>query len=375
MTLMKKILLLLLISKSIFCQSIAKIDTGNIDGADFKILFPKEWKGKLIMYAHGYEFMGTQPRQSKNNDWPQRMKPFLDRGYAVAASDYKNQGLALAQGVDDTEALRKYFIKKYGKVDTTYMVGHSMGGGITLATIENYGKHYKGGLPLCPLSGRIYLQTRREFDLIASFNVLFPGMMPSLKEILDHKQNFQTDMGRSFGKAMQLKQAIFKKDSTLAKELAQHFDLKVEDLAFTLAFGENVLRDVVKKAGGNPYDNINTLYGRFPNNLMLNQKIERIQATVGQDVFVKYDRTGQIDKPVLVLHTMYDQLIPAEMAITPYENLIQRNGNNTLYTVKYTNGQGHCNFTNEQTGQAFDELRTWVKTGKKAMAGFMGTNE
>ena len=34
-----------------------------------------------------------------------------------------------------------------GKVDTTYMVGHSMGGGITLATIENFGKNYNGGLP------------------------------------------------------------------------------------------------------------------------------------------------------------------------------------------------------------------------------------
>ena len=41
------------------------------------------------------------------------------------------------------------------------------------------------------------------------------------------------------------------------------------------------------------------------------------------------------------------------------------------FTVKYTNGQGHCVFTSQQTGKAFDELRSWTKTGRKAKAGFI----
>src|SRR5437868_1098488 len=90
-----------------FAQSpVAKIDSGSLKGANYIILFPPNWKGKLVMYAHGYEFMGAKPRQSKNPEFATRMKPFLERGFAVAASDYQYQGFALPQGVDDTEALR-----------------------------------------------------------------------------------------------------------------------------------------------------------------------------------------------------------------------------------------------------------------------------
>jgi len=362
----------MLLANIVSAQKIAKTDSGSINGAAYRIIFPENWKGKLVMYAHGYEFMGS-PLQSKNPDWIKRMKPFTDRGFAVAASDYRNQGLALAQGVDDTEALRHFFVNKYGQPDSTFMAGHSMGGGITIATLENFGKNYVGGLPMCPLAGRIYLQTRKEFDLIASFNALFPGYMPSLSEILDKNQSAKpVPMNVAFGKAMTIKKEIFSKDSLLAADIADRFDLKPDDLPFALAFGENVLRDIAIKGGGNPYDNTNTLYGGFRDNLLVNQKVERLAATTPQDkLFAKYDRTGNIDKPALVLHTIYDQLIPAEMAIVRYENLIQEKGKQTYYTVKYTNGQGHCNFTDAQTGQAFDELRAWVKTGKKAQAGYI----
>jgi pimeloyl-ACP methyl ester carboxylesterase len=369
----KYVLLLLLTAPAVFAQGISKTDTGTIDGAAYRILFPENWKGKLLMYAHGYEFMGTQPRQSKNAQWPASMKPFLDRGFAVAASDYQFQGLALARGVDDTEMLRQYFVRTYGQPDTTLIAGHSMGGGITLATLENFGQFYQGGLPMCPLAGRIYLQTRKEFDLIATFNVLFPGLMPSLKEILTYKPEASpANMQQAFGKAMAIQKTIFEKDSAAAVAFAKRFDLKPTDVPFALAFGENVLRDVVQKTGGNPYDNTNTIYGRFEDNLAMNQKVERIAATVSQAAwFSKYDRTGEIDKPALVLHSMYDQLIPADFAIVSYENLIQQKGNQEHFVVKYTNGQGHCSFTPGQTSVAFDELRNWIKTGTRPQPGFI----
>jgi pimeloyl-ACP methyl ester carboxylesterase len=370
---MKKILFFLLIPCLSFAQNVSKIDSGAINGAKYRILFPENWKGKLVMYAHGYEFMGSQPRQSQNPEWPKRMQPFLERGFAVAASDYQNQGLALAQGVDDTEALRLYFVKTYGRPDSVFIAGHSMGGGVTLATLENFGQNYHGGLPMCPLAGRIYLQTRKEFDMFATFNGLFPGIATSLHEIFDlSKSKAPEPMFVAFQKANVMKKAIYAKDSLMAIEFAKHFDLKPDDLAFSLAFGEGVLRDIAQKSGGNPYDNTNTVYGRFPNSLLVNQTAERLAATVSQNtLFDKYDRTGLIDKPALALHTVYDQLIPADLAIVSYENLLQKQGKQAYFTVKYTNGQGHCNFTNPQTARVFDELRSWVKTGVKAKAGFI----
>lgn len=139
-----------------------------------------------------------------------------------------------------------------------------------------------------------------------------------------------------------------------------------------LAFNENVLRDVAQKANGNPFDNTNTVYTGFPNDYELNKKIERIAATVEEDnIFGKYDRTGNIGKPVVLLHTVYDQLIPPQYAVVNFDTMVRQKNKESLLTVLFTNGEGHCNFTPAQTGKAFDALRNWVKTGTKAKAGFV----
>ena len=95
------ILLLMFCSALVYAQ---KIEKGNLNGATYTIAIPENWKGKLVMYAHGYEFVGA-PKQSENPRFAEGMKIFLDRGFAVAASDYSLQGFALPQGVDETEAL------------------------------------------------------------------------------------------------------------------------------------------------------------------------------------------------------------------------------------------------------------------------------
>ena len=369
---MKNILLPIFIIGVTFCksQNVAKIDTGAINGAKFQILFPENWKGKLVMYAHGYEFVGS-PRQTSNTDFTRRMSPFLERGFAVAASDYLKQGFALPQGVDDNEALRQYFFKKYGKPDSVFMVGHSMGGGVTLATIENFGKYYQGALPMCPLSSRPYLQCRKEFDMYATFNGLFSGIVTPLSVIFDLSKPYQAqDVRKMQSRAMEIKKAIYEKDSALAIAFAKRFDIKVEDFPFSLFFNENVLRDLAQKAGGNPFDNTNTLYSGFPDNMLVNKKAERLAATVDPNIiFGKYDRTGNINKPVLLLHTVYDQLIPPNYGEVNFENMVHFKGKDNFFSVKYTNGQGHCNFTPQQTATAFDALRNWVSTGVKALAG------
>lgn len=354
-------------------NGISKIDTGSIKGAKYRILFPENWKGKLVMYAHGYEFMGASPRQSQNPGFINNMKPFLERGFAVAASDYSMQGYALVEGIEDTEALRNYFVKTYGKPDSTFMVGHSMGGGITLGIMENYAQNYLGGLPLCPLSSQTYLQVRKEFDLYAVFNALFPGIIPKLSEIFDLSKTAPALSFREMmPKAMAIRKAIVSKDSLLGVAVAKRFDLKFDDLAFTLLFDENVLRDIAQKTKGNPFDNTNTLYSGFPNDKEVNLKAERLAATPGADkLFVAYDRTGNVDKPIVLMHTLYDQLIPPTYGVTNYENMLQGRGKSQFLTVLYTNGQGHCQFTPQQTGIAFDALRAWVKTGKKAQARFL----
>jgi pimeloyl-ACP methyl ester carboxylesterase len=369
---MKNILLVLLSFTTCFAHAqIAKRDSGVINGAGYTILFPEKWKGKLVMFAHGYEFMGGTP-QSKRADFKQRMDIFLERGFAVAASDYQYQGFAMPQGVDDTEALRQHFFKKYGKPDTTIMVGQSMGGGVALATMENFDKNYQGALGLCSFASRPYLQCRKEFEIYAVFNVLFPNIVPSLSNVMDKNMPYKAIDPRMIGSKSQAIRAGFMKDSVLAAQFAHHFDLKLSDLAMSLLFNENVLRDVAQKSGGNPFDNTNTVYSGFPNDWEINQKVERLEATADANkIFGKYDRTGKIGKPIVMMHTVYDQLIPPQYGVTNFENMVHQQNKDKFLTVKVTNGQAHCAFTPQQTGKAFDDLRNWLKTGVKAKAGLV----
>ena len=356
-------LFLLFLSFSIFSQT-AKRDTGILSGAAYEIQIPDNWNKKLVLYAHGYEQVNTPHTMLGKNPL---LNVFLDRGFAVARSTYSRTGWALPEGVDDTETLRKYFNKKYGKPDSTFITGHSMGGGVTVATIEKYPKIYNGGLALCPLSNRPYEQVKGAFDSYVTFNALFPGFLPPVADVMSGKAApvFTTDFRQSVGKAAgfiaQMQQT---KPDVVAKFLEKR-GLKMEDFPFTLVFLDGVLRDMAAQSGGNPFDNTNTIYSGFSDDWELNKKVERVAATASNTRLTTYDRTGIVNKPLLMMHTSYDQLISINDAIAPYDNLVHEKGKEKNLKTFFTNGQGHCNFTFEQTATAFDALRSWAKSGQK----------
>ena len=89
-------------------------EEGEIAGAPFRIDIPENWNGGLIMYAHGYQVKGSAGRYNLS------MTGVGGRmGYAVAQSQYSDQGWAAREGVLDTEALRRYFVATYGATQPT----------------------------------------------------------------------------------------------------------------------------------------------------------------------------------------------------------------------------------------------------------------
>jgi pimeloyl-ACP methyl ester carboxylesterase len=363
--LMKKIFLLLFgsaILNSLSAQT-ARRDTGIINGAAYEIQIPANWNKKLILYAHGYDAPSNPP----NFQNPLNIAPvFLERGFAVARSAYRLRGWAFQEGIDDTEALRQHFVKKFGKTDSTFITGHSMGGGITIATLEKNPKIYNGAMALCPLSTPPYEQTKGAFDSYVIFNALFPDLLPKAADLMNPKfpATFSGNFPENMKKAQEIVAKIKDKDELIVAFL-QMRQLKASDLAFSLVFSEGILRDLSAQVGGNPFDNTNTLYSGFPDNWDLNGKVERLTATASNERLIQNDRTGLIEKPLLMMHTTYDQLISSAYGIEKYDNLVHEKHKELNLKVLYTNGQGHCAFSPQQTAVAFDALRQWVTTGKK----------
>jgi pimeloyl-ACP methyl ester carboxylesterase len=127
------------------------------------------------MYTHGYPARG--------DSWKPVGKSistiFLGRGFAFAESGYSRQGWAVEEGIAETEALRRYFSERYGRPDSTFVTGHSMGGLIALATIEKYRDSYDGALPMCgPLAPSLAYVGDRMFNMLVTFESLFGRSLP-----------------------------------------------------------------------------------------------------------------------------------------------------------------------------------------------------
>ncbi|MFM1912613.1 MAG: hypothetical protein RIR51_451 [Bacteroidota bacterium] len=368
---MKKLFLFLLINFPLFSQ-IERIDLGKMQGGSYQILMPTNWNKTLVMYAHGYSFMGT-PVENSNRDLDKRLSYLLQEGYAVAASDYISSGMVYSEGIEATEELRAAFVEKFHP-EKSYIMGHSMGGGITMATIEFYGKNYEGALALCPFGSNPSIQIRKEFDIYATFNGLYPGIAPSLKTLFDLNNDFKLP---SFADIPNFMKNMNEKLANIPQEeleiFAKNFDLKVQDIGMSLFFNQNVLRDIAIRFQGNPFDNTQTVYTGFRDDVKVNLQAERMAATVSPNkyTFTNYDRKGNINKPLLAMHTLYDQLIPAKFAISNYERGINQNGKNDLFRVKYTNGSRHCDFRPDQELKVFHLLKDWAEKGEVPNGGMI----
>jgi len=123
--------------------------------------------------------------------------------------------------------------------------------------------------------------------------------------------------------------------------------------------------DIEQRAGGNPFDNRNTIYTGTPDDNALNDGVKRYAADPHALLYLQrfYTPTGHLTRPVLAIHTTYDQLVPPAVPGNYYQ-LTRTTGSNDLFVVQYVKHDGHCNFTPDEIAAAFDQLRHWAHVEK-----------
>lgn len=341
----------------------AKIEIGQINGAGFRIDVPTKWNKGLVMYCHGYEVTGKPRGNWGSFQTKSLIETFLSRGFAVAQSEYSTQGWAVKEAIEDTESLRRYFISKYGVPKETYVTGHSMGGLITIATIERYPEIYSGALPMCgPLNPSLDGLKDRVFDMLVTFDYFFPDTISSPANITDTKPN---------PKIVETIQAALTANPEKAAIFAKHYEIaSVNELTGTLSFFYELLRELQQRTGGNPFDNRNTIYNGFDNDAAVNRGIKRYKADPKAAEYMRqyYTPSGHISDPVLTIHTTYDPLLPAKY-VCQYDVTTKTSGTQDLFVTKFVAAWGHCNISPTQTGTAFDELLVWAHDHKQPVAG------
>jgi pimeloyl-ACP methyl ester carboxylesterase len=337
-------------------------EVGTLEDASFRIDIPQNWNHGLVLYFHGYE---QKPHVFQQEHPPGRiLQQMLNRGYAVAQSGYSSGGWAVPEAAKESEALRLYFRKKYGAPSETYVMGHSMGGLLTVMALELHSDAYQGGLALCGVLAPADLVMQRAFANRVAFDAFFPGILPDVEHIPDTFAMNDAATTAAVQKALDASP----NEAALVRDLADIHTNR--GLAEVLVFNTFVIKDLQLKSHGNPFDNRNLVYTGTTSDETLNEKVKRYSADPTGFRFISawYSPSGQLKRKLLAVHTLYDPLVPAATAAW-YDELTRRLGDGDLFVQQYVNRDGHCNITADQTGQAFDELLSWVHDGKRPAPG------
>lgn len=338
-----------------------KVETGTLGGSHFRIDIPVNHNGGLMVYCHGYGGGGA-----KFDEKPlgQLYQVFLNAGFAIAQAGYSRGGWAVKEGIEDTAALTRYYVAKYGKPRKTVVLGHSMGGILSLALIEKFPELFDAALPICgPLDVSLHFIQKRAFDLLVVFDYYYPGALGSPVKIAPQVQlskEYLPELEKILNADPQKKAAV------------QKFGGFAEDkeVAIGIAFFASVTRELAERAGGNPFDNRNTVYTGGADDVGLNRGVKRYASDAKAVEYLKayYTPVGRLERPVLAIHNVYDPVVPA-WSTNSYAELARSTGADKLFVQRWSTHGGHCNVKPEQHQHAFEDLLKWQTTLVRPEAG------
>ena len=339
----------------------AAVETGTLDGAAYRIDIPANWNHGLVIYFHGYAVTPVQ-LPARDPIAPQ-LRQFLDRGYAVAQSAYSSTGWAVEQAIADGERLRAQFGETHGKPRETFVAGMSMGGTLTVMSLESAPDTYAGGLSLCGAIERSDSLLQRDFALLAAFDYYFPNLLGPLMPV---PANYMPTVASE----KQIASALASKPDA-AESLLRIWGVgDVPTLGSVIAFNYYEVGELQRRTHGNPFNNADLIYTGNKDAFALNTGVKRYRADAAAAAYIArwYTPSGKLLQPLLALHDTGDPLVPATAAFD-YALAVQRAGHADNFVQQFVNKEGHCVFTPQEIGRAFDELVSWVHDNKRPASG------
>src|SRR5262249_48110739 len=134
-----------------------------------------------------------------------------------------------------------------------------------------------------------------------------------------------------------------------------------QTLADVVVFNVYELGELQRRTHGQPFGNADYIYIGSHNDIALSAGGRRYRADAGAAASLArwYTPSGNLTKPLLALHDTGDPLVPASGAFD-YALAVQRTGHAANFVQQYVPKAGHCVFTPDEIGHAFDELVAWV---------------
>ncbi|WJF91224.1 alpha/beta hydrolase [Paraburkholderia bonniea] len=358
---------------------------GMLGRAAYQIEVPQNWNGMLVMYAHGYA--GENNRLVVTT--PSIRRYLIQSGYAWAASSYSKNFYDVRAGIEDTNALALAFTdiaKARGRTLTApgkiYITGHSMGGHIAAAAVEdetfataNHKVRYNGAVPMCGMLG-----DTEWLDYIAGAQVT----AQALAGLPDNPVQQWTNI------AGQVKTALYSTFPTTITPLGQQFAEVIKNLTggdrpmFNLGFtagrsftgpwgmfgGDGTVAGILNQSTFDTRRFIYVIDSAAAASSALNAAVLKLSAMPDANR-LRTDglrwiprNNGEFRVPVLTLHTLGDLYAPFSMEQI-YQKRVTAKGNGAWLVQRAIRGITHCDFSVAEQVEAFDAMVKWERTGIK----------
>jgi pimeloyl-ACP methyl ester carboxylesterase len=335
-------------------------------GALYALYKPAAWNGRLVVYAHGYvapEAPVALPEVDPLRD------ALLMQGVAVAYSSYSENGYALKDGVQRTRQVRELFAERFGEPAHSYLLGHSLGGAVSVVLAEKNPELWSGVLPMCGVVGGSQLEFDYLFNVRVLFDYYFPGALPGDAVTVPAELDWETEalpaivtaIGTHPERLVEMAQVA---QSGLGGMTMEDLGPAVVQALWFQLHGTN---DVLGRArGGIPFDNTTTDYVGSSDDAALNAGVQRIRGTRQGERFAAkwFEPTGRLSVPTIMLHTTRDPVVPFAHEAA-YADAASVGGGSAMLVQRSVDAFGHCTFSAEDQFRAIQDLIVWAEYGLK----------
>jgi hypothetical protein len=347
--------------------------SGVLGGADYLIAVPENWRGGLIVFAHGIQ-RGPGPGVVAA---PPIASHILAQGHAWIASGYRAREYQPHLFIDDLIALRELFLNEIGQPRWTIIYGQSMGGHIVVASLELRPGLYQGGLAECGLVDGIsiadyLLAYTAAAELISGVPLLDAPDAEAFARRLNERvvpalgmPGSYTARGRQFDSVVKYLMG--------ADQGGNDLPLRLQGLQRRYLLNMIHRPPDVEKAPNPGVRAASTVHIRYRidpglglTEDELNARVRRVSpakdARSASANPVYAERTGRLTVPLVTLHETGDAWVPLSLEQS-YRRRTIAAGTGHLLVQRVVRAPSHCGFDGETRERAFDDLVAWIERG------------
>ena len=353
------------------------------NGSNLLAAMPKNWNGKLIVFAHGGPYL-EPPLASQGQLDLAKYSIAVKLGFAWIGSSYRREGYGVLMAAEDTDIARRFFLEHIGRPTLTILHGASYGGLVGARLLETRAKepdgslNYNGAFFNSGLVAGVPLAYEFRADLRAVYQYycknlprpdepqypLWMGVASDSKMTLKELEGLVDDCtgvlqapgARSEGQRRNLAN-IIRVMGFSEKLLYRHMQ------SSTLLFHNIVQRTT---NGRNPFSNIGVQYRGSDDDVTLNRDIPRFTADPDAVALLRADGqpTGNIPVPVVSIHSINDPQVAVEVQ-SVYRSTLIAAGNGERLVQAFTDEPEHTGQSAPEVASAINALMHWIEKGEK----------